>query len=63
MKLPKNLGRNQSWVRKLIYAGELKTIGGSKRLVVSQGELERFVGNTVPYVPRTGPTKRKRAAK
>jgi hypothetical protein len=57
------LGRNQSWVRKLIYAGELKTVGGSKRLVISEGELERFVGNTVPYVPRHGPSRRKGATK
>jgi hypothetical protein len=62
-QVAEKLGRNQSWVRKLIYAGELKTIGGSKRLVISEGELERFVGNTVPYAPRTGPSKRKRAAK
>jgi len=53
------LGRDLSWVRKLIYAGKLKTVAGSKRLVVSGGELERFVGTTAPYVPRHSPSKRK----
>jgi hypothetical protein len=54
------LGRHTSWVRELIYSGQLKTVGGSRRLVVSEGELERFVSNTVPYVPRRGPNKGKK---
>jgi Helix-turn-helix domain len=56
------LGRHPSWVRELIYSGQLKTVGGSRRLVVSEGELERFVSNTVAYVPRRGPNKGKKGA-
>jgi hypothetical protein len=54
------MGRNPSWVLELIYSGQLKTVGGSRRLVVSEGELERFVSNTVAYIPRRGPNKGKK---
>jgi Helix-turn-helix domain len=57
------LGRTHSWVRKQIYAGMLKTVGGSKRLVVTEAELERFCSNTVTYTPRYNPNlNRKKAA-
>jgi Helix-turn-helix domain len=54
------LGRHPSWVRELIYSGQVKTVGDSRRLVISEGELERFVSNTVPDVARRGPNKGKK---
>jgi hypothetical protein len=57
------LGRTPGWVRRLIHEGVIKTVAASRRLVVTEGELERFVANTAPYVPRRGPYKRKAAAK
>ena len=38
------LGRNQSWVRKVIYAGVLKTVGGSSPHIASFSGFEHFSG-------------------
>jgi hypothetical protein len=57
------LGRKASWVRRLIHSGAIKTVGGSRRLVVTEGELERFVSNTTPWVPRRGRYQKKVAVK
>jgi excisionase family DNA binding protein len=57
------LGRTPGWVRRLIHEGAIKTVSGSRRLVVTESELERFVAVTAPYVPRRGRYKRKAAAK
>jgi hypothetical protein len=56
------LGRTHSWVRKQIYAGMLRTVGGSKRLVVTEAELERFCSNTVTYTPRDTPNLNRKKA-
>lgn len=57
------LGRTPGWVRRLIHEGAIKVVGGSRRLVVTEGELERFVSTTAPYVPRRGRYKRKAVTK
>jgi hypothetical protein len=54
------MGKHQSFARRLVYSGALKTVAGSPRLMVSERELERFLSTTETYKPRRGPNKGKK---
>jgi hypothetical protein len=54
------MGKNQSYARRLVYSGALRPIAGSRRLMISETELQRFISTTEPYKPRRGPNKGKK---
>jgi hypothetical protein len=49
------IGQHQSFVRRAIRSGLLKTVAGLDRLMISELELERFVHTVEDYRPRHRP--------
>lgn len=54
------MGKHQSFARRLVYSGALRPLAGSRRIVISETELQRFLSTTEPYKPRRGPNKEKK---